>query len=67
MLLLHDQMNGIGGRNAVNACIPKSAQIKASEQIFTGAEKDWRDSKMHVIDQASAQVLLNRRDSAADR
>ena len=50
----------------LDAGIAQGRKIDTFEQALTGAEQDWRDGDVHLIDQAEAKILLNDVDSATN-
>ncbi len=52
-------MGGFLRRNELNAFVAQSARVNPLEQSLSPAQQDWRDSEVHLIDEACTQVLLD--------
>ena len=50
----------------LDAGIAQGRKIYTFEEPLTGAEQDWRDGQVHLIDKAVAKILLDHTDSAAN-
>src|SRR5579859_1244773 len=54
------------GGNVFRACVAKRRQVDAGKQVLARTHQNRTKREMQFIDELRAEVLLNRRDSAAD-
>lgn len=50
----------------LDAGIAQDRKIHTFEEAFTGAEQDWRNGYVHLVDKAKAKILLDDIDSATN-
>src|SRR4051794_22337060 len=53
------------GRDCFFDTIAERWQVNAGEQRLTAAEHDWRDRKVHLVNEPAQQILAHGRDAAA--
>jgi hypothetical protein len=52
-------------RDVVSDLIPQTRCVHALEQAFSGADQDWRNGYMHLVDKSGTKVLPHGGNSAA--
>src|SRR5690606_14046786 len=61
-----DHVGRAGRRYVLDATVSERRQVEPGEQGFPGAQQQRRDGELQLVDRPRAQVLPQRRDTAAD-
>ncbi len=61
-----DNVGGVRCRNVFRTAITELWCVNPSEKVFSGAEQDRRNRKVHFVDESRAKVLLDRGDTSAE-
>jgi hypothetical protein len=65
-LTRENDMRGTRRGSMLAATIAERLGIETGKQLLAGSEQDWNNNHVHLIDKASAKVLLNCRDTTAE-